>query len=55
LVTVKAWWLTRQRDPSITTERSLDQQTTFNLAMIEGAALPTGALRLLRDYRKVLA
>src|SRR6185437_5434891 len=55
LATVKAWWLTRQRDPSITAERTADQQVTYNLAMIEGTALPAGALRLLRDYRKVLA
>ena len=55
LMTVRAWWFVRQRDPSITSERTADQQVTYNLSQLDAASLPAGALRLLRDYRKVLA
>lgn len=55
LLTIKAWWYGRQRDPALVSDRTLDQATTYNPALLEGGALPPGAMRLLRDYRRVIA
>jgi hypothetical protein len=53
LMTVKAWYLTRGRDPSVTSQQSADLKISYDLSAVQSEALPSGALRLLRDYRRV--
>jgi hypothetical protein len=52
LVTVKAWWLSRQRDVAISRVSTADQAVEYAPALSD-RALPTVALGLLRDYRRV--
>jgi hypothetical protein len=51
LVTCKAWWFSRQRDVTVSRERTLDQDVTYVLT--QQGELPATALGLLRDYRRV--
>jgi hypothetical protein len=53
LVTVRAWWLARQRDPSISSEKTGEQSVTYGSGM-DTRALPTIALGLLRNVRRVV-
>jgi hypothetical protein len=52
-VTVKAWWMQRQRDPSLASQKTGEQQETYALGYGD-RALPTVALGLLRNYRKTV-
>jgi hypothetical protein len=52
--TVKAWWLARQRDPSLASQKTGEQQESY-VSGYGDRALPTVALGLLRNYRKVVS
>jgi hypothetical protein len=52
LLTVKAWYFQRQRDVSLAEVRVGQRQETYSLPL-EDRALPSVALGLLRNYRRV--
>jgi hypothetical protein len=54
IVTVKAWWLARQRDPALASQKTGEQQESY-VSGYGDRALPTVALGLLRNYRKTIA
>jgi hypothetical protein len=52
LETVKAWWFSRQRDVTVSQQRIGEVSVTYDAAL-QDRALPTVALGLLRNYRRV--
>lgn len=54
LETIKAWWLTRDRDYTITAAKVDNVQVTFAPSGVQTRSLPTVALGLLRNYRRVV-
>ena len=52
LVTVKSWWFSRQRDMAVGSFKSGSQAVTW-IANENDGALPTVALGLIRDYRRI--
>lgn len=53
LATVKSWWFGRARDIAVSAAKSGDESRTYEPSL-NNRALPTEALSLLRDYRRVL-
>lgn len=52
LLTVKAWWFARARDVTVSAEKIGARSVTYEVGLSD-LALPTVALGLLRDYRRV--
>jgi hypothetical protein len=52
LLTAKAWWFSRARDYTLSSIKVGERSETYELPLTD-RALPTAALGLLRDYRRV--